>query len=196
MPIPLTIMHSKTTKTNAAVSTLILTNLKTERRGAVAHIKEEAFEITTSHCENHLQTFKHLVDKPPISKKTTSSIKQKHLSLPQKNRCPNLYLQLTGLGLRTWLRCASAMAKKVINNDIMESTWCRAKPLPALNHPTISPTGPPQTYKPTVSEGISFFVGFGKVWGTFPGYVGKFIEPLNYWLLNNICPQIGSSGRK
>ena len=39
---------------------------------------------------------------------------------------------------------------------------------------------------PTVSEGISFFVGLGEVWGIFPGYVGKIIENLNH---ANLTPQ-------
>ena len=34
---------------------------------------------------------------------------------------------------------------------------------------------------PTVSEGISFFVRFGEVWGIVPGYVGKII-PVSKWL--------------
>ncbi len=42
------------------------------------------------------------------------------------------------------------------------------------------PHGPPGRYQkdpsPTVSEGISFVVGFVEVWGIFPRYVGKIIE--------------------
>ena len=44
----------------------------------------------------------------------------------------------------------------------------------------ISPTGPPGRYQkdpsPTVSEGISFFVGFGKKSGGPSSRVGKIIE--------------------
>jgi len=46
-----------------------------------------------------------------------------------------------------------------------------------LTHSALWKMGPPDVFTVSVYEGMSFeSVGFGEVWGIFPGYVGKIIE--------------------
>ena len=70
------------------------------------------------------------------------------------------------------IRPRFSLNEAVLNHYIRGIRWraMTLRHIPLEDAPDPSPT-------PSVSEFLSFW-GFGEVWGTFPGYVGKIIENL------------------